>query len=236
MLFLGAIGAGAQHYDRGYEAVPSSPFIKKGTWVAGGTLRYSQHVNDNHDMLVINDVNSKGYNISVAPKVLYMLKDNMGVGLKCSYGRSMLDLESAGLSVSDISMNAEDCYQINQKFSVHALCRAYVPFADIKRFALFADVMLGGSFKQGKAFNAGGEYVLGAYEQSYALDLTVNPGIVAFLTNNLALEVNVGIFGISYSWKNQIRNQVTMGSTDMTSAGFMVNLLSIGVGLSYYFL
>ena len=236
MLFLGALGTEARQYDRGYETMPSSPFIKKGTWVAGGTLRYSHHLNDNHNILLINGINSNGYSISVNPKALYMIKDNMGVGLKFSYDRSMLDLGSAGISVSDISMSAKDCYQINHKFSAHALCRAYIPFADIKRFALFADLMLGGSYKQGKAFNAGGDNVLGVYEQSYALELAVNPGIVAFLTDNLALEMNVGLFGVSYSWKNQIRNQVSMGNMDMASAGFMVNLLSIGVGLSYYFL
>ena len=236
MLFLGALGTEARQYDRGYESMPSSPFIKKGTWVAGGTLRYSHHLNDNHNILLINGINSNGYSISVNPKTLYMIKDNMGVGLKFSYDRSMLDLGSAGISVSDISMSAKDCYQINHKFSAHALCRAYIPFADIKRFALFADLMLGGSYKQGKAFNAEGDNVLGVYEQSYALELAVNPGIVAFLTDNLALEMNVGLFGVSYSWKNQIRNQVSMGNMDMASAGFMVNLLSIGVGLSYYFL
>lgn len=236
MLFLGALGTEARQYDRGYESMPSSPFIKKGTWVAGGTLRYSHHLNDNHNILLINGINSNGYSISVNPKTLYMIKDNMGVGLKFSYDRSMLDLGSAGISVSDISMSVKDCYQINHKFSAHALCRAYIPFADIKRFALFADLMLGGSYKQGKAFNAGGDNVLGVYEQSYALELAVNPGIVAFLTDNLALEMNVGLFGVSYSWKNQIRNQVSMGNMDMASAGFMVNLLSIGVGLSYYFL
>ena len=169
MLLLGAFSAEAQqHYDRGYEAFPSSPFIKKGTWVAGGTLRYSQHVNDGHKILVIDDINSKGYNISVNPKLLYMLKDNMGVGLKFSYDRGMLDLASADLAISDISMGAKDCYQINHKYSAYALCRAYVPFGNIKRFSLFADVMLGGSFKQGKAFNAGAEYVLGAYEKAFS--------------------------------------------------------------------
>ena len=236
MLLLGALCAEAQHYDRGYEAVPSSPFVKKGTWMVGGTVRYSQHINDNHNILVISGVNSEGLNVSVNPKLLYMLKDNMGVGLKFSYDRGMLDLASAGLSVAEIEMNARDCYQINHKFSAYVFCRAYVPFGDIKRFSLFADVMLGGSFKQGKSFNAGGEYVLGTYEQAYSLDLAVNPGVMAFLTERLSLELNVGIFGVSYGWKEQIRNQVTHGSSDLTSAGFMVNLLSIGVGLSYYFL
>ena len=236
ILVLGAFSAGAQNFDRGYELIPSSAFVKKGTWVAGGTLNYSQHINIDHDILIVEDVNSVGYNISVNPKVLYMIKDNMGLGLRFSYDRSMLDLASAGLSVAGVEMNAKDCYQINHTFSVHALCRAYIPFSDIKRFAIFADVMVGGSYKQGKAFNAGKEYVLGTYETKRSLELAVNPGFVVFLANRLAMEMNVGLFGVSYGWKNQVSNQVNTGSTDVTSAGFMVNLLSLGVGLSYYFL
>ena len=101
---------------------------------------------------------------------------------------------------------------------------------------MFADLQLGGSYKQGKAFNAGGENVLGTYNQAYSLELAVDPGLIAFLTERLSLEVNVGIFGVSYSWSNQSTNQVNLGYTESTSAGFMVNLLSLGVGLSYHFL
>ena len=236
MLFLGALCAEAQHYDRGYEAVPSSPFVQKGTWMTGGTFRYSQHINDDYNFLIINDINSKGFNLSANPRLMYMFKDNMGVGLRFSYDRSMLDLASADLSVSEISMSAKDCYQIQHKFSAYAVYRAYIPLGNSKRVAMFADLLFGGSYKQGKAFNAGGEYVVGTYGQRYALELAVEPGIVAFLSERLAVEMNVGIFGVSYSWRDQVRNQVIGGHSDSTSAGFMVNLLSLGVGLSYYFL
>jgi hypothetical protein len=167
---------------------------------------------------------------------MYMFKDNMGVGLRFSYDRSMLDLASADLSISQISMSAKDCYQINHKFSAYAVYRAYIPLGNSKRVAMFADLLFGGSYKQGKAFNAGGDYVLGTYGQNYSLDLAVEPGLVAFLSERLAVELNVGIFGLSYSWADQLRNQVIGGHSDSTSAGFMVNLLSLGVGMSYYFL
>ena len=236
MLFLRAICAEAQHYDRGYETVPSSPFVEKGTWLLGGTVRYSQHVNDNYSLLVINGINSNGYRVSANPKLMYMFKDNMGAGIRFSYDRSMLDLESADLSISEITMNAKDCYQIQHKYSAYAAYRAYIPFGNSKRVAMFADLLFGGSYKQGKTFNAGGEYVVGTYGQKYALELAVEPGLVAFLSERLAVELNVGIFGVSYGWNDQLRNQVIGGHSDSTSAGFMVNLLSLGVGLSYYFL
>ena len=236
LLFLGAVCTEAQHYDRGYETVSSSPFLKKGTWMFGGTARYSQHVNDDYNLLVISDINSNGYMVSANPRLMYMFKDNMGVGLRFSYDRSMLDLASADLSVSEISMSARDCYQIQHKFSAYGVYRAYIPLGNSKRVAMFADLLFGGSYKQGKAFNAGGQYVAGTYGQKYALELAVEPGIVAFLSERLAVEMNVGIFGVNYSWTDQLRNQVIGGHSNSTSAGFMVNLLSLGVGLSYYFL
>ena len=236
MLFLGAFCAEAQHYDRGYETVPSSPFLTKGTWMFGGTVRYSQHLNDGYNLLVINDINSNGYMISANPRLMYMFKDNMGIGLRFSYDRSMLDLASADLSISEITMSASDCYQIQHKFSAYGVYRSYIPLGNSKRVAMFADLLFGGSYKQGKAFNAGGDYVVGTYTQKYALELAVEPGVVAFLSERLAVELNVGIFGVNYSWTDQLRNQVIGGHSDSTSAGFMVNLLSLGVGLSYYFL
>jgi hypothetical protein len=236
LLFLGAVCTEAQHYDRGYETVSSSPFLKKDTWMFGGTARYSQHVNDDYNLLVISDINSNGYMVSANPRLMYMFKDNMGVGLRFSYDRSMLDLASADLSVSEISMSARDCYQIQHKFSAYGVYRAYIPLGNSKRVAMFADLLFGGSYKQGKAFNAGGQYVAGTYGQKYALELAVEPGIVAFLSERLAVEMNVGIFGVNYSWTDQLRNQVIGGHSNSTSAGFMVNLLSLGVGLSYYFL
>ena len=236
LLILGAFSAEAQHYDRGYELVPSSPFVKKGTWMAGGTARYSQHLNDNFNLLLINGINSEGFNLSVNPKLMYMLKDNAGVGIRFSYDRGMTDISSADLSVSDISMGVKDCYQINHKFTAHAVYRSYIPLAGSKRIAMFADLMIGGSFKQGKAFYPGKDYIIGTYEEKYALEIAVDPGIIAFLTERLAIELNVGVFGVSYGWTNQIKNQVVNGSADTTSAGFMVNLLSLGVGMSYYFL
>ena len=236
MLFLGALSAEAQHYDRGYETVPSTPFIPKGTWSVGGTAKYTQHINDGYNMLVISDINSTGYNVAVKPKVMYTFKDNMAVGLKFSYGRSMLDLANADLDLVAIQMNASDCYQIQHKYSAFGVFRSYIPFGNSKRVAMFADLHLGGSFKQGKAFNAGGEYVTGTYNQSYSIQLGVDPGLMAFLTDRLALEMNIGVFGVNYTWENQIHNQVELGSSDSASAGFMINRLSVGMGIHYYFL
>lgn len=231
---LGTFGAGAQHYDRGYETLPSSPFVTKGTWMLGGTARYSQHINKDYSFLVINDINSTGYTVAVTPKLLYMFHDNMGAGISFSYNRGMLDLNEANLSVSEITMSAKDCYEVHQSYTAHGVYRAYIPFGNSKRLAMYADLKLGGSYSQGKVYNAGGASTIGTYEQSFKAELAVDPGLTAFLTDRLAIEMNVGIFGVSYKWSDQIHNQAHHGSYDTTQAGFMLNLLSFGFGISYY--
>jgi hypothetical protein len=168
--------------------------------------------------------------------MLCTFRDNLAVGVKAEYDRSILDLSSADLAVAQIEMNAADCYQIQHKASGYGVFRAYIPFGNSKRVAMFADLQLGGSYKQAIAYNAGGDYVLGTYNESYSLKLGVDPGLVAFLTDRLALQMNVGVFGVQYTWSNQLHNQVDNGHSDSTSAGFMVNLLALGVGISYYFL
>ena len=235
MLFLGAYSAEAQHLDRGYSSSEAS-FVERGAWTVGGTCKYSQHINDDLNVSLVKSVRSSGYDISVNPMFLYHFRDDMGVGMSLAYDRSMLDVLSGQLSTPVISLEAEDCYQISHKFSVHGVYRAYIPFFGTKRLAMFSDVLLGGSFKQGKAFNASGTYADGTYSVSYTLEVSVDPGIVAFLTDRFALEMNLGIFGLRYSWTNQIHNQVDNGYADSASAGFMFNLLSLGVGMSYYFL
>lgn len=235
-LVLGALCAEAQHYDRGYEVNPSSPFLKKGAWMLGGSARYTQHANENFNLLVIDNINSTGFNLSASPRFLYVVKDNQGIGLKFSYNRGMLDLSTADLSVSDISMSVQDCYQIHHKYTAYAFYRAYIPIAGAKRIALIADIMLGGSYKQGKAFYPVRDYIKGTYEEKYSAELAVDPGLIAFLSERLALEFNVGLFGVSYGWSQQVHNQVGNGNSDSASAGFMVNILSLAVGISYYFL
>lgn len=66
------------------------------------------------------------------------------------------------------------------------------------------------------------------------LSLGISPGLVAFATNNMAFEVNVGVMGISYSSIKQVHNQVTVGKRSSSMMNFKVNIFSIGLGVAFY--
>ena len=76
--------------------------------------------------------------------------------------------------------------------------------------------------------------VKGTYETGFSLSLGFSPGIVAFATNNMAVEVNVGVMGISYSHTKQVHNQVTVGKRSASMMNFKVNIFSIGLGMAFY--
>ena len=74
----------------------------------------------------------------------------------------------------------------------------------------------------------------GTYAKGFDISLGANPGVVGFLTDNIALEINVGILGLSYSHTHQIHNQVATGDTSSSVMNFNINILSIGLGFAFY--
>jgi hypothetical protein len=76
--------------------------------------------------------------------------------------------------------------------------------------------------------------IRGTYETNFSASIGISPGLVAFATNNLAFEVNIGVMGLSYTRTRQVHNQVTVGKRTSSLMNFKVNILSIGLGVSFY--
>ena len=67
--------------------VQTRVFIPKGTWMAGGTVSYSEHEQDNLNFLVIKDVEGNGYDFSISPYMGYFFRNNMAAGIRFAYNR-----------------------------------------------------------------------------------------------------------------------------------------------------
>lgn len=230
---LGASRAQAQRYDRGFD-LNSTTFTKKGTWMIGGQVAYSTHKNEDYHFLIIEDINSTGYRFTVSPMFCYMVRDNMGLGMRFGYGRNLLKVDSASLSIDEIDINVKDYYTLSHDFSAMAIYRNYIPLGESKRFALFNETQLAYSTGQAKLIDGHGTSIVGTYEKSNSLSLGLNPGMVAFINDHVAVEVNVGMLGLQYTSVDQTHNQVYKGSRETTQIKFKVNILSIGFGLAYY--
>jgi hypothetical protein len=54
------------------------------------------------------------------------------------------------------------------------------------------------------------------------------------VTNNTALELSVGVFGIGIDRVTQLKNQVEEGEYLSSDMNFKINFLSVGFGVSFY--
>lgn len=211
-------------------------FVPKGQWIFGGTASYSTHSNDTYRFLIIEGINSVGYTVKVSPLVAYAFRNNMAVGARVIYSRSLLKLDNADLNFGDdgsgIDIKAKDFYSLKQSYSVAAIWRQYIPLGRSKRFALFNEVQLAVGGTTGKFAND--SPVKGTFESGFEISLGVSPGIVAFATNNMAIELNIGVMGLSYSSVEQVHNQVTVGERKTSNMNFKVNIFSIGLGVAFY--
>ena len=234
LLFLCAFTARGQKLDRGIDMSTQPCFIEKGTWMVGGGASYMLHNNDNSRLLVVNGIKSTGYTISVSPAFCYMVKDNMGVGVRFGYKRNMLQLDSAKMTFDDIDLSVANFHKISHAFEIQGIGRYYIPVGSLKRIGLFNELQLAYSYGQGKVLDGHGDKVDASYETSNSLGINVCPGFMAFVTEKLAIDVSVNMLGLQFDWTRQIHNQVDSGSLRSGYINFRINLLAIGFGLYYY--
>ena len=211
-------------------------FIPKGQWIFGGTASYSTHTNQSYQFLIVEGINSTGYTFKVSPMIAYAFRNNMALGGRFIYSRTLLKLDKASINFGDegssVNLNVRDYYALQHNYQVAAIWRQYIPLGRNKRFALYNEMSLAGGGSQARFAND--SPVKGTYQKGYSFSLGISPGIIAFATNNMAVEVNVGVMGITYNHAKQVHNQVTVGKRNTSMMNFKVNIFSIGLGMAFY--
>ncbi len=214
----------------------SNLFVPKGQWIAGITGSFSTHSNNNYTFVVIDGINSEGHTIRLSPIVAYAFGNNTALGARFYYTRTFQRINSASLQLGDeetgIDLSVDNYYSLKHTYGGALLWRQYIPFGTNKRFALYSEVQLGVGGSQAKF--AMDTPVKGTYETGTSVSLGITPGLVAFATNNMAFEVNVGVMGLTYNSVKQVHNQVTTGKRSSSMMNFKVNIFSIGVGMAFY--
>lgn len=215
--------------------IMKTTFIPRGQWMAGGTVSYSEHDEENLNFLVLKDVEGLGYSFSVSPYVGYFFKNNCAAGVRFAYKRTYLDLENFELNLGeDFNINLSDLYWLEHKYEVSGFLRTYTPIGKSKIFGLFNEVRLTYGYSVGKNSTGSGTEYDGTFERAHNLQIGIAPGLTAFVTDWSAVEVSVGVMGYNFKWQNQTTNQVETGKRRTSSGNFKINLFSINIGMTFY--
>lgn len=225
----------AQEFDRNIQL---ATFVPKGQWLWGGAFSYNQATSDSYDFLMLSNINGTYYNFKVVPYVGYFIKDNMCIGGKFSYNRSLVRFDNLDLDLGDdldLDMSIKDYYSLSHVYSGAIILRNYMSLGKSKRFGLYNELKAAVGGGQGKLLSGKGENLSGTYQNIFEVEVGMVPGIIAFITNNAAIEASVNVLGFKYKKYNQIKNQIEKGSLENSSLSLKVDLFSINIGMSFYF-
>lgn len=232
-IFVSAFPTIAQeHFSRDFEQIS---FVPKGQWITGVSVGYSQSDEDNYQFLVIEDLKGKSYSFKVSPMLFYTVADNMALGGRFAYTRQRTKLDKGLVKLdSETDWDINNLYSISQTYSATAAFRNYVSFGDNTRFGLFSEVQLSLSGGQSKLSKGEGMDFTGTYQNNFGFDIGLSPGLIMFLNNYSALEVNVGLLGFSYHHTKATTDQIYVADMKAKYANFKVNLFSITFGVAFY--
>lgn len=234
VLFLSGIAplVAQVKFSRG---IKQNVFVEKGQFITGLSASFSQSNQNNYQFLIVEGISGSTYSMKISPLVCYMFKDNMGVGGRVAYNRSRTKIDKAQFIIdSETDYTFENAYDISHSFSAMAIFRNYISLGSSKRFGLLAEAQLEFGCGESKLTSGNGEDFTGTYKRNYSIELNISPGLVVFLNNHSALEVNVGILGFGYNFSKMTTDQIHESNFKSKRAIFKTNILAITFGVSFY--
>lgn len=165
----------------------------------------------------------------------YAIKDNMALGARVGYNRQLLKINNADLNLGEeLNLGVSDYYSLKHTTTGSAIYRYYITLGQSKRFALFNEMQLSYGYGQSKLVDSSGDAVTGTYETTNDFAIGCSPGLVAFINNSIAVEVNVGVLGFNYTHTKQVTDQVYVGYRRSSQMNFKINIFSIALGIAFY--
>lgn len=232
----------AEKFDRGVGKM-NSVFIPKGYIGGGLTFSYKTYdmgnsANDvGYSMLfsLLSGLQGQMYTLGISPSFSYFVADNLSVGARFDYDRTSLNVGNLGLSLGDLaSISIQDYHMLKNSYSGAVAMRYYMPIANSKRIAMFGEVRLGFELGQSVSYKVMDGRNQGTFQSIYGGGLNVVPGLCVFATNEVCVEVAVGVLGINYQYVRQQSNLVDKSAMHQSGANFKINPLSISLGTSFY--
>lgn len=219
-------------FKRGLEQIS---FVPKGQWITGVSVSYSQSSQDNYQFLIIEGINGDSYTFKVSPMLMFAFKDNLAAGGRFAYSRTRMAVDQARFVLDDeTDYTIDNLFSIGHNYYFTGALRNYISLGRSRRFGMFNEVQLQIGGGQSKLINGLGDDLSGTYSRNFSLDIGLAPGMVMFLNNYSAIEVNVGVLGFSYNKTKSITDQIYVANSDSKSANFKINLFSITFGVTFY--
>ena len=216
--------------------------LVKGTWLLGGTFSAKSNSLSDIDLLVVDveKFDQRAFNLRLEGS--YFFKENISVGLGLQFGEDKADL------VADLLNNSyeRDIRNFSRSYGVLGFIKNHIPVSSNDVFYVTNQTELYYGFKSGPSETYISEILERKYAKKHSIGVSIRPGILIFLTDNFAFDLNMGILGFSHSQENVTYeyppNNTPSDDTRKndsknrsTNLNLKFDLLKVGFGFSYYF-
>ena len=216
--------------------------LVKGTWLLGGTLSAKSNSLSDIDLLVVDveNFNQRAFNIRLEGS--YFFKENISVGLGLQFGEDKTEL------IANLLNNSykRDIRNFSRTYGVLGFIKNHIPVSSNNVFYVTNQTELFYGYKSGPSETYISDILERQYAQKHSMGVSIRPGILIFLTDDFAFDLNMGILGFSHSiedvnYEYPPNNQPTEDNrkgdskNKSTNLNLKFDLLKIGFGFSYYF-
>ena len=205
------------------------PF-KKNNWYVGLAFSLDDKKSTNSEGLVQTIVDGDNLDYNLLFKGGYFYSDYGMVGLDFSYYQNKF----TGLLFQD--PDTVQSNSITRGYAFTPNMRASIPLIPSERLSFF--VGLGVNFGLETTNTRNTKYVdeiTKSYITVYNFGLNITPGITFFAMENFAVELGLNIFGYNVSISDTKNDGSDLGRVVKQKLDLSINLLTIELGLSYYF-
>ncbi len=185
----------------------------------------------NVDYLVKQVVDGKKNNFNIKLKGGYYIGDYTMLGLNVDYTQKQFSgkvLQNSDTVTSNV---------ISRGFSVTPTLRPSFPLLANNRLSFFTEIGLtyGLSTSLDRTIQNVDE-INRSFEKIHTFSIGISPGITFFAMENFAFEVGLNVLGYTMEISDRTRNNTEHSRVVRNNVDFKLNLLSLDMGLSYYFI
>ena len=207
----------------------TNPLAKSEAFVAL-LASYSNTKKENSKTLLENVEYSNVTNFSIKAAGGYFIKEYFALGLGAEYSSQKEDSENVNTfgpnSLIDKTL---------RRYTFSPFIRNYFPIGSQNRFFIFTQTGLEIGWGNGEEVNTTGDNAITSDIEEINYGLAFTPGVTFIVERGFAFEVNVGVLGLKHSKETITPSDDEETVITKTNFNFDINLLSLNLGISYYF-
>ena len=218
-------------------------FAYKGEWMCGISASYATLSSDDATIaLVVDNLNLGGSIISVKPYMGYFYRNNLAIGARFGYSRTMGHFDTANLNLGNFINGIEFSTEgiavdyLSNAYSFGIFHRAYVPLDRRGRFGVFGELELEGAYGRSNfGFMYNDEWHK-SISDTYKVNFNFNPGVAAYVFPNVCATVSFGLGGLQYNHIKQFDAEMnpTGGTRNFSKLRFRLNVTEINIGVTVH--